>query len=206
MRIGTGGVLTVASLALYLTAAQVGAAGMASNPCSQCGCCDCDGSGDVTINELIAMVGIALGTEPFSVCPATGAECCQGDQVNNIIECVGFALIGSCPETPPTPTPTPTAQGVCLLDNTTCSAAYAIPIQGQNSCCAWFEEYDGLGTIVWCASENFDPATGHCNVCVNPCVGAPCESDADCGAGFACTSHLCCPARPPGSCVPTPQP
>jgi hypothetical protein len=43
-------------------------------------CCqgDCNGDGVVRINELIVMVGIALGDEPVSAC-AHGVDCpCSG--------------------------------------------------------------------------------------------------------------------------------
>ncbi|MFI5367040.1 MAG: hypothetical protein ACHQ4J_15610 [Candidatus Binatia bacterium] len=64
----------------------------AARPCTG----DCDGSGDVTVNELITMVNIALGTEPLSACPNGDADGSGTITVNEIITAVGFALNG-CP-------------------------------------------------------------------------------------------------------------
>ena len=57
---------------------------------------DCDGSGDVTVNELITMVNIALGNAQLSACPAGDADGSGDITINEIIAAVNFAL-GSCP-------------------------------------------------------------------------------------------------------------
>jgi hypothetical protein len=59
---------------------------------------DCDGSGEVTVNELITMVNIALGTAPLSACPVGDADGSGDITVNEIIKAVGVALNG-CPGT-----------------------------------------------------------------------------------------------------------
>ena len=64
--------------------------------CGQSCTGDCDCSGDVTVNELISMVNIALGNQPVSACPAGDADCSGDITINEIIRAVGFAL-GSCP-------------------------------------------------------------------------------------------------------------
>jgi len=70
-----------------------------SGPCAG----DCDGGGEVTVNELITLVNIALGT---------GGSCLNGVpagapvEVTLIIHAVNNALTG-CPALPPTPTATP---------------------------------------------------------------------------------------------------
>lgn len=66
---------------------------------------DCDGSGDVTVNELITMVNIALGSASLSSCPAADADGSGDITINEIIAAVNNAL-GVCP--PPAATPTPT--------------------------------------------------------------------------------------------------
>jgi hypothetical protein len=60
---------------------------------------DCDGSGDVTVNEIITMVNIALGTLPLSACQVGDADGSGDITVNEIIAAVGFALT-SCPSGP----------------------------------------------------------------------------------------------------------
>jgi hypothetical protein len=75
---------------------------------------DCDNSGDVTINELITGVNIALGNASLQLCPAF--DCNQDGQVtiNCLVIAVNAALNGCA--TPPTatvtatPTPTPSPQ------------------------------------------------------------------------------------------------
>src|SRR5262249_45678867 len=57
---------------------------------------DCDGGGDVTVNEIITMVGIALGSAPLSTCRIGDADASGDISVNEIIKAVGFAL-RSCP-------------------------------------------------------------------------------------------------------------
>jgi plastocyanin len=73
---------------------------------------DCDGSGDVTVNEIIAMVNIALGNLPLSACPAGDADGLSDITINDIIAAVNSALNGcggALPTATPTPTQTPTS-------------------------------------------------------------------------------------------------
>jgi hypothetical protein len=57
---------------------------------------DCDGSGEVTINELITMVNIALGNSPVSACPAGDADHNGTIEINELVTAVGNAING-CP-------------------------------------------------------------------------------------------------------------
>jgi len=57
---------------------------------------DCDGSGEVTINELITLVNIALGNSPVSACPAGDVNGDGMIAINEIVAAVGNALNG-CP-------------------------------------------------------------------------------------------------------------
>jgi hypothetical protein len=65
---------------------------------------DCDGGGEVTVDEIVRMVGIALGQTELSVCPAGDRDGSGEVTVDEIITAVGYALVG-CPL--PTPTPIP---------------------------------------------------------------------------------------------------
>jgi hypothetical protein len=67
---------------------------------------DCDGSGIVTVNDLVTMVNVALGTANPAVCTAGDANG-DGIQITEIVGAVNNAL-GSCPALTPTTTPTPT--------------------------------------------------------------------------------------------------
>jgi len=57
---------------------------------------DCDGGGDVTVNELITMVNIALNNLPLSACPAGDPDGSGDITVNEIIQGVNNAL-NQCP-------------------------------------------------------------------------------------------------------------
>jgi hypothetical protein len=67
---------------------------------------DCDGNGEVTVNELVTMVNISLGATPLSSCVA-GDDDGSGDiTINEIVAAVNNAQ-GGCPQAPATPTPSP---------------------------------------------------------------------------------------------------
>ncbi len=57
---------------------------------------DCDGSGDVTVNEIVTMVNITLGSVPLSACTAGDADHSGDITINEIIAAVNNAL-GTCP-------------------------------------------------------------------------------------------------------------
>src|SRR5262249_30286496 len=62
---------------------------------------DCDGNGEVTVNELIVGVNIALGNRPLSDCAFFDVDSNGQVTVNEIIRAVNVALNGP----PPTATP-----------------------------------------------------------------------------------------------------
>jgi hypothetical protein len=73
---------------------------------------DCHGDGTVTVDEIVTMVGIALGGAPISACPAGDVNNDQHITVDEIIQAVNAALNGCIPgptATPPPPSATPTA-------------------------------------------------------------------------------------------------
>jgi cysteine-rich repeat protein len=53
---------------------------------------DCDGSGDVAINELITCVNIALGSSPVSACPSCDVDGDGEVAINELISSVNAAL------------------------------------------------------------------------------------------------------------------
>lgn len=59
---------------------------------------DCDGSEEVTIEELVAMVNVALGTASSSSCPAGDANADGTITIEEIVSAVNAALNG-CPQT-----------------------------------------------------------------------------------------------------------
>jgi len=69
---------------------------------------DCNGDGQVAINELITGVNIALGSAAVSACPAVDANGDGQVAINELIGAVNNALSG-CPSGSPTATATPTA-------------------------------------------------------------------------------------------------
>ncbi len=63
---------------------------MASNACTG----DCTADGEVTVNELITMVSIALGNQPHANCEAGGQDANGEITINEIIAAVNNALNG----------------------------------------------------------------------------------------------------------------
>jgi hypothetical protein len=55
---------------------------------------DCDGSGDVTVDEILVLVNIALGNDDISRCPAGDADASGSVTVDEILAAVNNALAG----------------------------------------------------------------------------------------------------------------
>jgi hypothetical protein len=66
---------------------------------------DCNGDGNVTINELVLLVNIALGNAPKDAC--SGFEPCEGICIGPLITAVNSLLIGCPPLLPPLLSSTP---------------------------------------------------------------------------------------------------
>jgi hypothetical protein len=82
---------------------------------AQGGCVgDCDGSGAVTIDEIITMVNVALGTASVDACPAGDASGEGEITVDEVIQAVNNSL-NDCPSVP-TPTPTPPPSGCAEIN------------------------------------------------------------------------------------------
>lgn len=67
---------------------------------------DCDSSGDVTVDEVITMVNIGLGTAEAASCPAGDSDGSGSVTVDEIVTGVTIALEGCPDDVDPTPTPT----------------------------------------------------------------------------------------------------
>ena len=86
---------------------------------------DCNGNGEVTVDEIIKAVNIALGTTPVDTCSASDANGDGMVTINEIIADVNSALSG-CPATP-TPTGTPAASASPAATSTPTSTPTSIP-------------------------------------------------------------------------------
>jgi len=94
---------------------------------------DCDGNGTVTINELIMMVNMALGTADTSSCSAAGTS--SGTiGINDLVKGT-LALLEGCDATTPTAgeaTPTPTPDGSqCGTFNSTFEAIQKVIFENR---------------------------------------------------------------------------
>ncbi len=78
-----------------LFAGTIGDGVFLTHPATQC-LGDCDGSGDVTVNEIIAMVNIDLGSADVTTCPAADPDNTGMVDIAQIIAAVNNALVG-CP-------------------------------------------------------------------------------------------------------------
>jgi len=80
---------------------------------------DCDGNGEVTIDELVRAVRIPLGELPVSECPAIDANGDGEVSINELIAAVGNALSGCAPPgSTATPTGTPVPESTPTPDTT----------------------------------------------------------------------------------------
>jgi hypothetical protein len=100
---GTGAVRFVSGVLLWVAAVVWCAASPARAACVG----DCGDDGEVTVDELITMVNIDLGSVAVSACLAGDADGDGSIAINEIITGVNNALNGC--STSPTPTPTPPA-------------------------------------------------------------------------------------------------
>jgi cysteine-rich repeat protein len=94
----------LAFVALVWTAQSANAQGVCAG--------DCDGSGMVTINELIICVNIALGSAQVSACTACDVNGDGSVEINELIQAVNSDLCG-CAGCVAGPTPTPGGAGFC---------------------------------------------------------------------------------------------
>jgi hypothetical protein len=88
---------------------------IAAGPASAC-TGDCDGDGQVAINEAVRGVNIALGNAPVADCAQFDANADGAVAVNELIAAVANVLDGCSDATPgPTPTATPGTDGAATL-------------------------------------------------------------------------------------------
>lgn len=97
---------------------------------------DCDGSGDVNVNELVLGVNIALGDVPLEGCVGLDRNGDGVVTINEIITAINAALFGCAHETQPTPTPTRTnPPGNCCCAAVSFEECQALERQG--TCFGW---------------------------------------------------------------------
>jgi hypothetical protein len=92
-------IVALASAAVFLMHGGPGAAQTCAG--------DCGGDGEVTINELVRAVAVALGSTPVAECAAVDADGDGAVRVPELIVAVNN-LLGGCGAAPATRTPTPT--------------------------------------------------------------------------------------------------
>lgn len=149
-------VLSASALALTTTPQRTFAASAATSCVG-----DCDRNGEVTVDELLAIVDVALGNAPIiGRCPAGDADGNGVVQITEVIAAVGGALNGCVPEA-----------GWCY-ESSNCSPSDVYPSQpfatGRGFCCHLALTIVG-GTFSWCPADMFDPSSGSCLQCVFPC-------------------------------------
>ena len=127
---------------------------------------DCGGDTEVTVNELIVMVNVALGTSPVSACPVGDSNGDGEITVNEIITAVNNALNG-CPSGGPAvcgngvvgPGEECDDGGICVGGNNAGTACTSdATCQGQGSC------FDGPNSNHACDSNTDCPSStcAHC--------------------------------------------
>ena len=140
---------------------------------------DCDSNGAVAVNELVAMVDIALDVAPVSTCSAGDANQNGAISIDELVAAVSRALLG-CTFESGTPTPGPR----------TCTAADALcqPGQGGSYCCtlngSFFGDPSSSDPLSGCdGSGLYVNPTPNATPGTNGCWTAP---DGPCHTDFVC--------------------
>ena len=131
----------------YLTLALVGLVGFALQPAEGQVCvADCNTDGEVTVNELVTMVNVALGTVDVSGCTVGDANHDATISINEIITGVNNALNGC--GISPTATPTPGSSGSYVGDYSGTATGGAIGVRfhvGADGSASGFLDFLGSG-------------------------------------------------------------
>jgi hypothetical protein len=125
---------------------------------------DCNGDLQVTVDELVRGVDIALGTLPLSSCPAFDANATDTVEIAELIAAVQAALTG-CAAATPTPTATPgegvvdiatavarDAQGIALHLGEQLTVEGVVTVEAgafANSKLKVFAQQDGAGIMLY---------------------------------------------------------
>ncbi len=111
-------------------AAVAGAAALCLLPALPAGAAcrgDCGGDGQVTVNELVTAVGVALGARPFADCLSADGDGDGEIGIAELIAAVNSALAGCLAETTPTATDTALSTAEPTLVPTATAAPPATP-------------------------------------------------------------------------------
>lgn len=128
---------------------------------------DCDRNSDVTVDELVTMVNIALGAADPSTCVAGDANGSGDIAVNEIVAAVNTALKGCAP---------PVGRGAC--------GDQVVDADKGEECDDGGICIGGTNAGVACAADSDCQGDGVCDAYGVPGGGErkACSSDADCGA------------------------
>jgi hypothetical protein len=150
-----------------------------------CACVgDCDGNAEVTVDELLAMVNVALGNTAVSACSLGDANSDGQIDISEILQAVNNTLLGCSSAGPPTATPTPTPIAGCgdICDGRFCR----LPDDSTGTCLV------GPGGVCHCAPEvtpvSPTPTLPQC-IQATPRPDIPCPDEGlPCGA---CSDNPC---------------
>ncbi|MCX8071181.1 MAG: OmcA/MtrC family decaheme c-type cytochrome [Candidatus Binatia bacterium] len=90
---------------LVIAAVVAFALGASSRPAGAICVSDCNGDGEVTVDEVVTAVNIALGSAAIAACPAADSNGDQTVSIEEILQAV-IAVLQGCPQASPTATPT----------------------------------------------------------------------------------------------------
>jgi hypothetical protein len=97
---------------------------------------DCDGSGEVNVDELVRGVNIALGDESLVSCAGLDRDGNGAVTIDELVAAINAALFGCTHETQPSPTPTRTnPPGSCCCGASSFEECQALARQG--TCFGW---------------------------------------------------------------------
>jgi Bacterial Ig-like domain (group 2)/CARDB len=70
----------------------------------------------------------------------------------------------------PTPTPSPPVEGACYRGSSPCGGE-PLQLTSQAACCQFSQLQESVLPVTWCPADQFDPTSGQCAACSDPCKG-----------------------------------
>lgn len=118
--------------------------------------CDCNGDNAVTVDEILRILNIPLGTAPLTVCPAADHDGSEAITVDEIVLCINNTLSG-CPAPNPDSHEECDNGGLCVGGaNAGVACDVELDCEGDGAC------FGGANDLRACSSDN-------------ECAGAPCR-------------------------------
>lgn len=148
---------------------------------------DCSGDGEVTVDEIVTGLSIALGNAGIEVCPAFDANVDGQVTVDEIVTSVNNALNG-CPACGDCDDGNACTEDLCV-DGACVHEPVICPDDGEECTAEFCDPATGCGSTNVADGTSCSGGVGVCQAGV--CVASGCTSNDDCDDDNACTTDFC---------------